>query len=33
MATGAAPLLEVFLDGGGGRRTDLRPILPVVILR
>lgn len=33
MADGAEPLLEVQLDGGGRERIDLRPVLPIVIVR
>jgi len=34
MVRGPAPLLEVYLDGGGQEsRTDLRPALPLVIVR
>jgi hypothetical protein len=33
MARADAPLLELQLDGGRGRREDLRPVLPLVIVR
>lgn len=33
-ARASAPLLEVYIDGGtGGQRVDLRPVLPLVLVR
>jgi hypothetical protein len=33
MILGSEPLLELHLTGGEGERMDLRPVLPLVVVR
>jgi hypothetical protein len=33
MVPGSEPLLELHLTAGGGQRTDLRPVLPLMVVR